>query len=108
MGRKEVVQDVEKLHQSRWYVFRHGQIRCQRKRRSNSSKETRSKGSGERSTGGRLPDPKKSCGHRINIGNVVLVEFAICVDENAALPHLIGFHIVSNHIMCKVVKDLKR
>ena len=50
---------------------------------------------------------KESRSDWVYVGNVVFVELAVGVNENTALPRLLGFQIIPNRIMAKVVEDFQ-
>ena len=54
-----------------------------------------------------MTNPKESRSDWVHVGNVVFVELTISVNENTALARLLGFQIVPNRIMAKVVEDFQ-
>lgn len=106
--REVLVQHVEELHQRRGDVFRDGEVGGKGEGISELAEESWLRdGSGKGRAGGDFSHSKIPEGYRVEVAVVDLVEFAVLVDQNAALKRFFCLRVVSKTVVWEIIDDFE-
>lgn len=106
MQREILPQRLEKLHQPRRDILRHGQVRRKRQPRLEVAQEPRAReGMRERFPVRGVPDAEVAGRDRVDLLGVEFVEIAVFVDEDHALVGYFGERVVADGVVAEVVED---